>query len=488
MTEKAKKYWVYALSILFIAANSALVALEFYWFALVPLVLVLILMAFFALDKLLLFIVFFTPLSVSIEEMDIGGIGMFLPTEPLMFGVMLLFFLKLLYDFKFDSRVLKHPVTISIFIYLFWIFFTSITSELPVVSFKFLLSRMWFIVCFYFLGTQLFRKYKNVRLFHWLYIIPLSAVIIYTFSRLAMHGFEEKPAHWVMNPFFKDHTSYGASIAMFLPVLIHFLFKPASGYTRMFTLFLMIIFTVGIVFSYTRGAWVSVAASLVLYLIYKFRVKFSYLAISAVIGLMVLFSFWSDIKMTLEENRQDSSGELSEHVQSISNISTDASNLERMNRWASALRMFEERPVLGWGPGTYTFLYAPFQRSTEKTIISTNAGDLGNAHSEYIGPLAESGIIGTLSFVLIIIVVYYRGSKLYHRLPPGEFRGLLLSVLVGLFTYVVHGMINNYLDTDKAAVPFWGFIAFIVAADIYFTGKEVTSGAPRSSSVKPESK
>ena len=26
---------------------------------------------------------------------------------------------------------------------------------------------------------------------------------------------------------------------------------------------------------------------------------------------------------------------------------------------------------------------------------------------------------------------------------------------------------NNYLDTDKASVPFWGFIALIVAIDVY---------------------
>ena len=31
---------------------------------------------------------------------------------------------------------------------------------------------------------------------------------------------------------------------------------------------------------------------------------------------------------------------------------------KRINRWKSALRMFQERPLLGHGPGTYMFLYA----------------------------------------------------------------------------------------------------------------------------------
>ena len=46
------------------------------------------------------------------------------------------------------------------------------------------------------------------------------------------------------------------------------------------------------------------------------------------------------------------------------------------------------------------FLYAPYQKPSEKTIISTNAGNRGNAHSEYLGPMAESGILGLLTLLV----------------------------------------------------------------------------------------
>ena len=88
--------------------------------------------------------------------------------------------------------------------------------------------------------------------------------------------------------------------------------------------------------------------------------------------------------------------DFNERIESISNVSSDASNLERFNRWNSAIRMFQERPIQGWGPGTYAFCYAPFQDSKDLTIISTNFGDGGNAHSEYLGPLAEQGLFGML--------------------------------------------------------------------------------------------
>ena len=174
------------------------------------------------------------------------------------------------------------------------------------------------------------------------------------------------------------------------------------------------------------------------------------------------------ILMKMEKNNQDSSNNLAEHVQSISNISTDASNLERINRWQAALRMAEERPVFGWGGGTYQFVYAPFQLAKEKTIISTNLGDKGNAHSEYLGPLAEMGIPGLLIVLVLVIVVMYKGLMIYRR-GDREDKFLTLMATLGLVTYFVHGLLNNFLDTDKLSVPFWGFIAVIVAMDVYHT-------------------
>jgi O-antigen ligase len=130
--------------------------------------------------------------------------------------------------------------------------------------------------------------------------------------------------------------------------------------------------------------------------------------------------------------------------------------------------MFKERPVFGWGPGTFMFQYAPFQLSSQKTSISTNFGDLGNAHSEYIGPLAESGVLGTFTFVLIAIISIITGYKVYNRVTERELKLAVLTSMIALITYMIHGLLNNFLDTDKASSLFWGFIAFIVSLDIFY--------------------
>ncbi|MEA3479680.1 MAG: O-antigen ligase family protein [Bacteroidota bacterium] len=438
---------------------------------LAPALLILLFLYLFSLDKVIMMIVFLTPLAVNYKNYDLG-IGISIPTEPLMLGVLFIFLIRLFYDGGYNTKILKHPVTIAILINLLWLFITIFTSEIPLVSVKFFVARLWFLVPFYFIAVIIFRKYKNISTFLWMYVIPLVFVILYTLFNHSQYGFDKPSSNMVMHPFYNDHTAYGAILAIFIPVVFGFFFREnQSKSVRLMSFAVLFILVMGIIFSYSRAAWLSLSLSLLLFIIIRLRIKFRYVFSVLVLlgGLFYLFQF--QFIDRLEKNKQDSSTDFLEHIQSISNISSDASNLERINRWNCAIRLFKERPFFGWGPGTYQFVYAPFQRSKEKTIISTNAGDMGNAHSEYIGPLSESGVLGMLTFIAIIIMVMVTGLRVYKRARSPEVKLLILTVLLGLFSYFVHGLLNNFLDSDKASVPFWGLIAVIVALDLYHKNK-----------------
>jgi O-antigen ligase len=472
LTERAKLLWVYGASAVFIAANAYLFLHDELWGLAIPFVLLLLILYIFSLDNVLLLITFLTPFAVNLKDAEFG-IGISLPSEPLMFGVLLLFILKLLHERFYDHKIMKHPVTIAIIINLVWIFITCFTSEIPIVSIKFMIARLWFVIPFYFAGILLFMDLKNVRKFQWLYIIPLVIVIFYTLYNHSTYGFDKPHSNMVMKPFYNDHTAYGAIIALFLPVFTGLsLSRQFKKSYRLLAFIVLAILVTGIIFSYSRAAWISVAAALLTFLLVRFRIRFYWLLFALLVGIGLFFMFQYQFIDKLEKNKQDSSTDFAEHVQSISNISSDASNLERINRWASAIRLFKERPVFGWGPGTYQFVYAPYQRSKEKTIISTNYGDMGNAHSEYIGPMSESGILGMLTFLGIIVTVIITGLRVYRRSKNKEVRLLSLMIMLGLITYYVHGLMNNFLDTDKASVPFWGFTAILVAMDLYHSGKK----------------
>jgi len=424
------------------------------------------------LDILLLAIVFFTPLSLNLEDLEMGGIGFYFPTEPLLFGVLGIFILKILSGKSIDPVIYKHPIAIFTYVFLGWTFFTSLTSEMPVVSFKFLLAKMWYIGPMFFLLVHIFKKKENMDKFILLYVLSLMIVIIYTVIQHSGFGFDKQSGHVVMKPFFKDHTSYGAVIAMFLPVIVGKLFSgSAKLYLRIFMVSAFIVILVGLILSYTRAAWVSVIAGAAIFFVLWLRIKLNAILATLVLMIGFFFVFQDQILINLERNDQDSSDNLTEHAESISNVSTDASNLERLNRWNCALEMWKERPILGWGPGVYQFVYAPFQRSNDLTIISTNNADLGNAHSEYLGPLSEQGLPGMLIMIALVYLVTAMSFRMYFTQTNKETRVLLTSVYIGLMTYFIHGLVNNYLDSDKASVPFWGFLAILVAIDLFHSKK-----------------
>ncbi len=458
---------LYVLSAIFIGMNCYLIYRDIYYLLFLPPFLVILYLYFYSLDKILLLIVMVTPVAINITQFEFN-VGISLPSEPLMLGVLLLFIMKLFYGNKIDSRMLYHPLTIAVILQLVWMLITSMTSDLPLVSFKHLLARLWFVVPFYFLGIQLFRKRSNINRFVWFYAVPLIGVIAYTTYNHSQFGFDEQAGHWVMEPFYNDHTAYGAILALMIPMFFGFVFgKVYSKRTRVFAFIVLSILLGALVLSYCRAAWLSLAFALGVLFIVIFRIKLKWIFFVSVIFGFVFYIFSFEILDRLEKNRQGPSANFVEHLRSISNISTDNSNLERINRWQSALRMFEDRPVFGYGPGTYQFEYAPFQRSEEKTLISTNAGDKGNAHSEYIGPLSEQGLPGMLLVMAIVVLFIRTAMRVYRRSDDPEVRMLSLSLMLALITYFLHGTMNNFLDTDKASVPVWGFMAAIVALDIY---------------------
>lgn len=465
MNLSLKKYFIGIVSLLFLAVNLYLMVKNKYFGLAIPAAWIVIWSVIYAYDKLWLFVAFMVPLSVNFET-PIGAL--FLPTEPIIFGLMMVFFLKAVLDRNIDKKILRHPISILIYLYLSWMLITTFTSTLPLVSFKFLLTKLWFISVFYFMGIAIFKQQKNIYRFLYLMLMSMAIVVIYTLVTHAQNGFNSEAAHWVMFPFFKDHTVYGAVLAMFIPIGIGFLFlKRVSKFQKFLIIFINLIFFVGIIFSYTRAAWLSLVLAIGLLILILLKISFRTVAIFISVATLLFFTYQDQIIYSLSKNTQDSSENFMENIQSMTNISSDASNLERLNRWNSAIKMFLERPVQGFGPGTYQFQYGIFQKYSETTIISTNDGSMGNAHSEYLGPLSEQGLPGMLFFTILVIGFSIFALNLHRRMPKGDMKMIVLSCYLGLFTYYIHGILNNYLDTDKASVPFWGFMAILISISLY---------------------
>ena len=439
---------------------------ENYLVLLVPAAMLLVWFFMMYRDESLALMALATPFAVDYAL--IGNMSLSMPVEPMMIVFTVVFLFQELLMRSYDKRVLRHPVSILIMLSLVWMVFTSVVSLKPVESFKYTAVRLWFVIPFFYATAQSFQKVRHIRLFYWAYALSLSVVVVITTVKTMQRFGELQMLPHVMQPFYNDHTAYGCILALMLPLAAYFAFEPRTRlWKRIVAVSLTVLLLVGLGLSYCRAAWISVVGAIAVYLLVRLGVRMRWLVISAALLLGLFFAFQDDIMYELGKNKQDSSFTLADQVKSISNISTDASNLERLNRWASAMRMFKEEPLLGCGPGTYQFLYARYQRSYQLSVISTNSGNRGNAHSEYIGPLTEQGVPGAALILAIFLLTFVTGVRVYRTAADPKQGRLALAFTLSLLTYYIHGIFNNFLDTDKLSVPFWAFTAVIVALDVY---------------------
>ncbi|MBW7867661.1 MAG: O-antigen ligase family protein [Brumimicrobium sp.] len=416
----------------------------------------------FQTEKIWWVILFLTPLSIELESVYEGPINFYFPTEPLLACVLILF----LFSFPklpFKREFFAHPIITLILIYYFWIGISVANSTDILISLKKYLSHLWFIVPILVLGGIILQSKSNRIRFFNLYIFSFSLVVIYTLFNLILLNFPVKESQFVMQPFLKDHTILGAVLGLTIPYIYSKFFqRDISVPKRILWGSLVVIYTLVLIFTYSRAALLSLIIALLLYVFIALRIQFKHLLLGMLLILCVGLIFQDAILDTLKSNKSESSGDVIENVESMSNVSSDASNVERINRWNSALAMSKEKPLFGWGLGTYQFEYAPFQESKNLTIISTNFGDVGNAHSEYLGTLAENGWPAMILLILFILTTIGVGYQTVLMMPRGVDRLILLSALLGFTAYFVHGVLNNFLDSDKIAVLVWGFTVIIV--------------------------
>ena len=162
------KIFYYIVGLFFIIAAVAMVSDQIY-LLLLPALIYIIMLAIFKMDTLAMFCAFITPLSINLNKTSLG-IGVSLPSDPLMFGLFILFWFKIFTDGGLDKKLLKHPVTILILAHLAWMLITTFTSTMIIVSLKSTLARFCYVSVNYFMFFYIvivpeqIQKHKKIHL------------------------------------------------------------------------------------------------------------------------------------------------------------------------------------------------------------------------------------------------------------------------------------------------------------------------------------
>lgn len=168
-------------------------------------------------------------------------------------------------------------------------------------------------------------------------------------------------------------------------------------YIRIFFFVTILVNIPAIVFENTRIVWIS------LFIVFFIII---FLSINKKIYLLLIFSLLIITSYNLFQISPNSINRLQTISSTNSNVQP---NYERILMWQSALNMFIEHPITGIGIGNYHKEYVSHYRSP------LSKEDTWHPHNVLLSMLAQSGLIGTIGYLLLFIYLYYKSISNYIK-------------------------------------------------------------------------
>jgi len=221
-------------------------------------------------------------------------------------------------------------------------------------------------------------------------------------------------------------------------------------------LFLVLFFTLFFVLSQTRGAFLGLIAGIFAFLIYLILSNKN-LKKAGILGIFILIVLGGIVYFYRNSNFiQNLPG--SRFLQ-ISFKERTAQT--RFWTWQSAWKGFKERPILGWGPENFPAVFDKYFDPRHYLVNVPSETWFDRAHSVIFDYLAETGILGFLSYLGIYVVFYLifsRSIKIYNELKnkknlskdlPNDLQwNLLFSILIAYFVQnlIIFEVLPMYLN------------------------------------------
>lgn len=417
-------------------------------------------------ERLFWLLLWLLPLSTEINITS--SLGLDFPDEPMMMLLTALALLRWWHQPRsFPDAVWRHPLFFLLIIHLLWTMITCFYSEQPILSIKFLLAKSWYIVPFVILPTLWLNSISSIEKMIRCLLIPMGMIALITLFRHATSVFSFESINRHLFPFFRNHVNYGAMLVCLLAVAFGAYQHTTNNkkYRKGLQIF-MLIGIAGLIFSYSRGAWLALIGGLVIVWVIRKRMIIPVI-ITALLTVLISTVWLSTdqryFRFAPDHDRTIFHTDFSQHM-SATIAFKDVSNAERFYRWIAGARMFAERPLTGFGPSTFYNNYKPYTVRRFETWVSNNP-EQSTVHNYFLLTALEQGVIGLLIFCALYFLMLWRIQKIYYQLHSYFFRTVALTTGAILVMIGIINFMSDMIETDKIGSLFWLCLGMIIVLE-----------------------
>ena len=253
---------------------------------------------------------------------------------------------------------------------------------------------------------------------------------------------------WIYGPYV-NHNHYAGLMELLAPIpLIISLSRLADEKTRIAAGIAAAIMVGTIFLSGSRGGMLAIFVELAVLGIVLSRQRKSLriaFAIAAFAVVLVSLLVWLGGK------------ELSTRVSSISTEARgEISGGMRLSIDRDSIQMFRQRPILGWGIGTFPVVYPQFRSFYTNFFVN-------EAHNDYLQLLSEMGLLGFATMLWSFAVLFHRVRGKISKWPTDVSGAVTLSCTLGIVGILVHSLIDFNLQIPANAALFYVFCTIAAA-------------------------
>ena len=433
-------------------------------FYIVPFVLLLVPLVLEHPEYLFFLLIASLPLSTEVQVTE--SLGTDLPDEFIMLAISGLFFLLILYKRTLlRNDFYSHPLFFLLCLHIIWIVVSCIFSTQPLLSVKYLIAKTWYIIPFVFC-TRIFINKRALPALVLCLLIPICFVVIQALVRHAVFGFSFESVSKTVTPFFRNHVNYSAMLVCMIPLLFALLKHSKSTRSKQVVKAAILLFGLGIYFSYSRGAWLGlVIGGIVYFAIRNKMMEWLFLVCSIVIiGSFVFLGHNNKyIDYRPDFNKTIFHTDFAQHMTATYRF-RDLSTAERLYRWIAAIRLSNDHLLTGVGPNNFYNTYKPYAVSSYKTWVSNNK-DHSTVHNYFLLLLCEQGIPGLVIFTALLFGCFYYVQKIYHNSydPVAKTVAITIGSVLGIITTI--NFLSDLIETDKIGSLFFICIGILIWMD-----------------------
>lgn len=442
----------------------------------VPVMVVVALQVIYNYRPLFFLMVFCIPISMQYSIGTAFAIDMF--SEPLMIVFLLIFVLNILAGRQFSRKGKVYGFHILLFLIIFWTCFTTLTSEFPLRSLKFLLAKLWYLAAFVYIAEKVIEDPKTIRQIFWAFFMPMVVVATGVTIRHASLGFSFEEANGVAFPIFANGVIYAATLVLFIP----WCWYARSWYSpRSLEWYIInagiVILAIATILTYKRGAWLAlmilpVVDFAVRRMVFDKMIYATLLIVTLVLAYLIndnkFYEFAPNYQKTIWHE-----GDIQGHLQATIS-GTEISSMERFYRWVAAKNMIADMPLTGSGPSTFNQVYKRYTDDAFRTYVSDNP-EQSTTHNYFLLTFSEQGLIGGFLFLGLCIYMVLKASWLYPRMQNSEYRSILMMALLSLITILFHSLLNELIEVDKIGPMFWLCLVIIHKLEVWHEEKPLNS-------------